>query len=60
MRRDCGGHRELKSCTPPRGHEPQAPAMRLNDGAADPESHAGTVWFGSEERIEDLVRMLWG
>jgi len=34
--------------------------MRLNDGAADPESHAGAMGFGGKERVEDVVRMLRG
>jgi len=39
---------------------PQAAAMRLHDGAADSQSHPGTVSFGGEERIEDLVHLLGG
>jgi hypothetical protein len=34
--------------------------MRLYDGAADPKSHAGPVWLGSKEGIEDLVPLLRG
>ena len=37
---------------------PQAAAMRFNDGAADPKSHAGAVILGGKERIKDLVRLL--
>ena len=34
---------------------PQTATMRLDDGAADPESHAGAVGLGGKKRIEDLV-----
>src|ERR1700730_3044933 len=38
----------------------QAADMRLNDGAADPKSHAGAVNLGGKEGIKDLVRVLMG
>jgi len=38
---------------------PQPAAMRFNDGAADPQPHAGAVSFGGEKGIEDLVRLPW-
>jgi len=34
--------------------------MRFDNGAADPKSHTGAVRFSGEERIEHLVRLLWG
>ncbi len=42
------------------GGSPQAAAMRFNDRAADPKSHACAVSFGGKERIEDLVPVLRG
>ena len=39
---------------------PQAAAMRSNDRAADPKSHAGAVNLGRKEGIKDLVRVLMG
>src|SRR5437764_14981632 len=49
---------EVKDCTPGRvGGGPYASAMRFDDGAADPESHAGPLRFGGEEWIEDLIRL---
>src|SRR5258708_471703 len=38
----------------------QRSAMRVNDGAADAESHAGAVRFGGKKCIEDLVRLARG
>src|SRR5271165_2234048 len=37
---------------------PEAAAMRLHNGAADRQAHAGTRRFGRKERIKDLVRLL--
>lgn len=37
---------------------PQAAAMGLNNGAADPKSYAGAVNLGGKEGIKDLVRLL--
>ena len=60
-RRHIGGQRELK-CRAPLliNTSPQATAMRLHNGSADPKSHPSAVWFGGKERIEDLVRLLRG
>src|SRR5438552_1301730 len=46
----------MKTCTP-RGviGSPQTAAMRFHDGAADTKSHTGTMNFGGEEGIKDLV-----
>ena len=33
--------------------------MRFNNGAADPESHAGAVSLCGKKGIKDLVRVLW-
>src|ERR1700682_48925 len=55
------GESEMKTC--PAGRvvgSPQAAAMRFNDGAADPKSHAGAVSLSGKEGIEDLVRLLRG
>src|ERR1700733_1118305 len=37
--------------------EPQTAAMRFNDGTADRQAHAGTLLLGSEERVEDVLRL---
>src|ERR1700740_1548475 len=63
-RRRRGGlvrERELKrraaSCVSVR---PQTTAMRLDDGPADREPHAGALGLGGEECAEDLVYVLSG
>ena len=54
-----GGQGELKSCAARRiVGSPQAAAMRFNNGAADPQSHARTVSLGGNECIKDLVSLL--
>src|SRR5881227_3500465 len=50
---------EVKDCTPGRvGGGPYASAMRFDDGAADPESHASPLRFGGEKCVEDLLGLL--
>src|SRR5580700_1359317 len=57
---DFSGKGEVKGCTAGRvGGSPQAPAVRFQDGTADPESHAGPLRLGSKKRIKDLIRVLW-
>jgi len=34
---------------------PQAPTVRFDNGAADPESHANAVRFGGKEGVKYLV-----
>ena len=59
MGRDRGGQGELKSCAARRiVGSPQAAPMRLNDGPADPQSHARAVSLGGKERIKDIIRLL--
>src|SRR6267143_111938 len=59
VRRDRGRQGELKSCAARRiVGSPQAAAVRFNNGAADPQSHARAVSLGGKERIEDLVCLL--
>jgi hypothetical protein len=54
------GQGELKSCAARRiVGSPQAAAVRFNNGAADPQSHARAVSLGGKERCKDLVRLLW-
>ncbi len=49
MGRDRGGQGELKSCAARRiVGSPQAAPMRLNDGPADPQSHARAVSLGGK------------
>ena len=48
---------EMEGCTAP-GVGPQAPAMRLDDGTADGQSHTGALGLGDKECIKDLVRFL--
>jgi hypothetical protein len=33
--------------------------MRFDDGAADGQSHAGSLRLGRKEGIEDLLRLFW-
>ncbi len=40
--------------------KPAAAPVRFNNRNADPESHAGAVNVGGEERIKNLVRLLQG
>ena len=62
MRRDRGGGQgELKSCAARRiVGSPQAASVRVDNRAADPESHTRAVSLGGKERIKDLVRLLCG
>src|SRR3981081_1991506 len=39
------------------GPRPQAPAVRLDDRAADGQPHTGAVGLRGKERFEDLVRL---
>src|SRR6266478_10046807 len=39
---------------------PQAAVVRFNDGAADGQSHTGSMKLRRKECIEDLVRLLQG
>ena len=55
----CGRQSEMKCCSSSAvGSRPQPAAMRLHNGTADRQAHAGALWFGREECIEDLVRLL--
>src|SRR5882724_538209 len=55
----CVGQIEVKTCAPLRvGGGPQTTSMRLDNRAADWESHAGTVSLRGEERAEDLLGLL--
>ena len=59
MRGNIAGQRELKRYTRPGvGGGPQTATVRLDDGAADGQSHAGAVRLGRKERIEDLLCLL--
>src|ERR1035438_1386184 len=59
VRRGRGEQGELQSCAARRiVGSPQAAAVRFNNGAADPQSHARAVSLGGKERIKDLVRLL--
>src|SRR5215471_19368853 len=50
----------MKCCTWSRvGTGPQAPAVGLDDGPADRQSHAGALRLGSEECIENLLDLVW-
>lgn len=54
------GQGELKRCTPAEvWADPQAAAMRFDNGPADWQSHAGALRFGGEEGIEDLCCLVW-
>jgi hypothetical protein len=54
------GQDELKCCTRPgiRGR-PQPAAVRLDNRAADRQSHSGALSFGRDERTEDLMDLVW-
>jgi len=59
MRRYFAGQGELKHCAPTEGcGGPQAPAMGLDDGSADGQSHAGALRLGGEEGIEVTFEFL--
>ena len=47
---ECGAWAGIRS-------EPQTAAMRFNDRTADRQAHAGTLFLGSEERVEDVLRL---
>src|SRR5438067_10896654 len=50
---------EVKDCTPGRvGGGPYASALRFDDGAAAPESHASPSPFGGETCVEELLGLL--
>src|ERR1700694_286806 len=53
-----GGESEIEA-SPARSvvGSPQPPAVRFNDGAANPKSHTGAVNFRGEECVKDLVRL---
>src|ERR1700682_1499338 len=54
-----GGQGELKGCAARRiVGSPQTAAVRFNNGAADPQSHARAVSLGGKERIKELVYLL--
>src|ERR1700730_14275918 len=56
---DFAGQTEMKTCAPLRiGGGPQTTSMRLDNRAADWESHTGTVSLRGEERAEDLFGLL--
>jgi len=53
------GQRELKDCTPTGiGGDPQAAAMRFDDGTADGQSHAGTLALGGIEDVKNFLDLL--
>src|SRR3984893_4291289 len=53
------GQRELKRrATSHIGARPQAAAMRLDDPPTDGQSHAGSLRFGGEERLENAFGFL--
>src|SRR5580692_9534772 len=55
---DFGGQADVKAGTTRRVvTRPQATAMRFDDGAADPKSHAGAMKFAGKKGIKDLVRL---
>src|ERR1700674_1196519 len=56
---DFVGQIEMKTCAPLRvGGGPQTTSMRLDNRAADWESHTGTVSLRGEERAKDLFGLL--
>src|SRR5712671_3422244 len=55
------GQSEIKTRATGRvGGSPQAAVMRFNDRSADGESHTCSIKLGGKNRIEDLLRLLWG
>ena len=53
-----GWEREMKGCSAPGvGSCPQMPSMRLDNGTADRQPHAAALRLGSEERVENLIRI---
>ena len=55
----CGPQSEIERCAPSFvGCCPQTATVRLDDGSADRQPHAGALRFGGKECIEDLKPIL--